>query len=192
LAENGQNLRTAHEGMDCLNGFPCPISHRQCRLSDEVSYPKLTPTKITTKERRAICDLVTSKKYLHFSIRIRIYSAKPKFGIRASAPNQIWHLDQSLLRLKNGTKVFIRAVVDNFSRCVLSWQVTDGYGGKLTKALVEDACQRARASSRHSLRKWTSSKALKSRPERRDGSRTCPLPADSVLHRTVIRAAHFG
>ncbi|MEY4065715.1 MAG: hypothetical protein RIR26_1923 [Pseudomonadota bacterium] len=153
----------------------------QCRLSDEVSRPKLTPTKITTKERRAICDLVTSKEYLHFSITslalfakrrglvfasltiwyrtvrefslrrpgIRIYPSKPKLGIRASAPNQIWHLDQSLLRLKNGTKVFIRAVVDNFSRCVLAWQVTDGYGGKLTKALIEDAYRRAVASKHH-------------------------------------------
>jgi transposase InsO family protein len=155
----------------------------QCRLSDEVSCPKLTPTKITTKERRAICDLVTSKEYLHFSITslalfakrrglvfasltvwyrtvrefslrrpgIRIYPQKPKVGIRAVAPNQIWHLDQSILRLKNGTKVFIRAVVDNFSRCVLAWQVTDSYGGKMTKALIEDACERANASSRHSL-----------------------------------------
>ena len=155
----------------------------QCRLSDEVSCPKLTPTKITTKERRAICDLVTSKEYLHFSItslalfakrrglvfasltvwyrtvrefslrrpRIRIYPQKPKVGIRAAAPNQIWHLDQSILRLKSRTKVFIRAVVDNFSRCVLSWQETDSYGGKLTKALIEGACERANASSRHSL-----------------------------------------
>jgi transposase InsO family protein len=150
----------------------------QCRLSDEVSCPKLTPTKITTKERSMICSLVTSKKYLYFSIPslalfakrrrivfasltvwyrtvrefslrrpgIRIYPQKPKVGIRAAAPNQIWHLDQSLLRLKNGTKVFIRAVVDNFSRCVLAWQVTDGYGGKMTKALIEDACRRATSS----------------------------------------------
>jgi putative transposase len=143
----------------------------------------LTPTKITTKERRMICSLVTSKKYLHFSIPslalfakrrglvfasltlwyrtvrefslrrpgIRVYPDKPKVGIRAAAPNQIWHLDQSLLRLKNGTKVFIRAVVDNFSRCVLSWQVTDGYRSKLTKALIEDACRYATISKYHSV-----------------------------------------
>ena len=155
----------------------------QCRLSDEVSCPKLTPTKITTKERRIIGSLVTSKKYIHFSIPslalfakrrglvfasltvwyrtvrefslrrpgIGVYPDKPKIGIRAAAPNQIWHLDQSLLRLKNGTKVFIRAVVDNFSRCVLSWQVTDGYGGKLTKALIEDACRHATVSKYHSV-----------------------------------------
>lgn len=87
-----------------------------------------------------------------FSLRrpgIRIYPQKPKVGIRAVAPNQIWHVDQSLLRLKNGTKVFIRAVVDNFSRCGLAWQVTDSYGGKLTKALIEDARRRASDSKHH-------------------------------------------
>ena len=60
-------------------------------------------------------------------------------------------MDQSLLRLRNGTKVFIRAIVDNFSRCVLAWQVSDGYGGKLTKALIEDACRLAGASKCHSV-----------------------------------------
>jgi hypothetical protein len=167
--------------------------------------------------------------------------------------------------------------------------VTDGYGGKLTKALIEDACRHATVSKYHSVpnllvdsgtenlnrhvdtlvksglikrtiaqidisfsnsmiqsffrtikhrwlfmlslddiecvqkyvgefiedyntiiphsahhgatplemylgrwRKRTNSNAQKSRPERRDGSRICPLLADSVLRRTGIRAAHFG
>ncbi|NBW82888.1 hypothetical protein EBR21_14150, partial [bacterium] len=33
----------------------------------------------------------------------------------------------------------------------MAWQVSDGYGGKLTKALIEDACRLAGASKCHSV-----------------------------------------
>ena len=40
--------------------------------------------------------------------RIRVYPAKPKVGIRASAPGQIWHLDLTILRLQDGTRAFVQ------------------------------------------------------------------------------------
>jgi transposase InsO family protein len=46
----------------------------------------------------------------------RYYPAKPRVGIRASAPNQIWHLDLSVIKLKDGTRCYIQALIDNFSR----------------------------------------------------------------------------
>ena len=75
----------------------------------------------------------------------RIYPPKPKLGIRASAPGQIWHLDMSIIRLQNGTKVFIQAIIDNYSRYVLSWKVSLDYGGFQTKDLIEEAIAKARS-----------------------------------------------
>jgi transposase InsO family protein len=69
----------------------------------------------------------------------RIYPPKPRIGIRASGPNQIWHLDQTLLRLENGTRVYIQAVIDNFSRHVLAWHASLNCGGLRTKVLLERA-----------------------------------------------------
>ena len=46
--------------------------------------------------------------------RIRLYPAKPKVGVRASRPNQIWHIDTTVLRLVDGNKAYIQAVIDNF------------------------------------------------------------------------------
>jgi hypothetical protein len=66
----------------------------------------------------------------------RIHPSKTKIAIRASMPNQYRHLDQSLLRLKNGTKIYIRAIIDNFSRYVLAWQATDYSGGIRTRDLI--------------------------------------------------------
>jgi len=41
--------------------------------------------------------------------RIRVYPPKPKVGIRASKPNEIWHVDTSLLRLLDGSRVYMHA-----------------------------------------------------------------------------------
>ena len=77
--------------------------------------------------------------------RIRIYPAKPKIGIRASAPGQIWHLDQTVLRLQDGSRAFIQCIIDNFSRYVLAWKVSRDYGGFRTKELIENALAKAKS-----------------------------------------------
>jgi len=77
--------------------------------------------------------------------RIRIYPAKPKVGIRASTPGQIWHLDQTILRLGDGSKAFVQCIIDNYSRYVLAWKVSRDYGGARTKELIEKALEKARS-----------------------------------------------
>jgi transposase InsO family protein len=53
--------------------------------------------------------------------RLRLYPAKPKVGVRASKPNEIWHIDLTVLRLLDGTRAYVHAVIDNFSRRILAW-----------------------------------------------------------------------
>jgi transposase InsO family protein len=81
--------------------------------------------------------------------RIRIYPPKPRIGIRASAPGQIWHLDQTILRLGDGTKAFVQCIIDNYSRYVLAWKVSKDYGGARTKELIEKALAKARSLGLH-------------------------------------------
>ncbi len=74
----------------------------------------------------------------------RIYLCRPKTGIRASSVNQILHLDQSIIKLQDGTRGYIQAMIDNYSRYVLAWRVTSEYGGSFTKELIEQALRRAK------------------------------------------------
>ena len=48
--------------------------------------------------------------------RRRVYPGKPKTGIRATHPNEYWHIDVTVIRLVDDTKAYLRAVIDNFSR----------------------------------------------------------------------------
>jgi len=57
--------------------------------------------------------------------RQRLYPAKPKVGVRATKPNEYWHLDVTIIKLLDGTKVYIHAVIDNFSRMILGYHVAE-------------------------------------------------------------------
>ena len=53
--------------------------------------------------------------------RKRVHPETPKLGIRASSPDEIWHVDTTVVRLLDGSHAYLYAVIDNFSRRILSW-----------------------------------------------------------------------
>ncbi len=57
--------------------------------------------------------------------RARVHPEKPRLGVRAAKPNETWHIDVTILRLLDGTKVYLHAVIDNFSRKVLAWKASE-------------------------------------------------------------------
>jgi putative transposase len=57
--------------------------------------------------------------------RNRVYPAKPKVGIRAKAPGELLHLDVTIIRLLDGTRAYLHAVIDNYSRRILSWRLEE-------------------------------------------------------------------
>ena len=73
--------------------------------------------------------------------RIRLHPAKPKVGIRASKPNEIWHIDTTVIRLLDGTRAYVHAVIDNFSRRILSWRVAERFEPANTVATLLEAGQ---------------------------------------------------
>jgi putative transposase len=43
--------------------------------------------------------------------RRRVYPAKPKVGIRANAPNELWHIDVTIIKLLDGTRAYLHAAL---------------------------------------------------------------------------------
>jgi transposase InsO family protein len=68
--------------------------------------------------------------------RTRHYPARPKVGVRATQPNEWWHIDLTVLRTTSGARVFLHAVIDNFSRKILSWEVAARVAGSTTTQVV--------------------------------------------------------
>jgi len=57
--------------------------------------------------------------------RKRVHPPKPTVGVRASGPNEIWHVDLTVLKLLDGTKAYLHAIIDNYSRKILAWTVAE-------------------------------------------------------------------
>ncbi len=55
--------------------------------------------------------------------RLRVHPAKPKVGLRTTRADEMWHIDTTVIRLLDGTRAYLHAMIDNFSRRILAWRV---------------------------------------------------------------------
>jgi transposase InsO family protein len=70
--------------------------------------------------------------------RNRLHPKGPREGVRASKPDELWHIDTTIVRLLDGTRAYVHAVIDNFSRRILAWHVHDRMeAGSSVRVLVE-------------------------------------------------------
>jgi len=60
--------------------------------------------------------------------RLRGRRKGPLVGIRVSRPEELWHIDKTVIRIVDGTRVCLHAVIDNFSRRILAWRVIEAFG----------------------------------------------------------------
>jgi transposase InsO family protein len=71
--------------------------------------------------------------------RLRVHPAQPKIGLRTTRPDEIWHIDTTVIRLLDGTRAYLHAVIDNFSRRILAWRVADTFAPVNSVAVLLDA-----------------------------------------------------
>jgi transposase InsO family protein len=57
--------------------------------------------------------------------RLRVHPAKPTVGLRTTRADELWHIDTTIIRLLDGTRAYLQAVIDNFSRRILAWRVAE-------------------------------------------------------------------
>jgi transposase InsO family protein len=74
--------------------------------------------------------------------RHRLHPPKPTVGVRAAQPNETWHVDTTVIRLLDGTRAYIHATIDNFSRKILAWTVA-------ARLEPTSTCQVLLAASKH-------------------------------------------
>jgi putative transposase len=75
--------------------------------------------------------------------RLRVHPPKPKVGLRTTGPDEMWHIDTTVIRLLDGTRAYLHAVIDNFSRRILAWRVADTFAPVNSVAVLLEASQSA-------------------------------------------------
>jgi transposase InsO family protein len=58
----------------------------------------------------------------------------------------MWHIDTTVIRLLDGTRAYLHAVIDNFSRRILAWRVADTFAPVNSVAVLLDASRGATSS----------------------------------------------
>jgi putative transposase len=61
------------------------------------------------------------RKFGWLRLRIRVHPAKPKVGLRTTRADEMWHIDITFIRLLDGIRAYLHAVIDDFSRRILAW-----------------------------------------------------------------------
>jgi transposase InsO family protein len=75
--------------------------------------------------------------------RLRVHPTKPKVGLRTTRADEMWHIDTTVIRLLDGTKAYVHAVIDNFSRRILAWWVADTFAPVTSVAVLIEASRGA-------------------------------------------------
>ena len=75
--------------------------------------------------------------------RLRVHPANPKVGLRTTRADEMWHIDTSVIRLLDGTRAYLHAMIDNFSRRILAWRLADAFTPANSVAVLLDASRGA-------------------------------------------------
>ena len=59
----------------------------------------------------------------------------------------MWHIDTTVIRLLDGTRAYLHAVIDNFSRRILAWRVVDTFEPVNSVAVLLEATRGATRST---------------------------------------------
>ena len=71
--------------------------------------------------------------------RQRVHPLKAKVGIRASKADEFWHIDTTVVKLLDGTRTYLHAVIDNFSRKILAWNFSERFAAESTVSILLEA-----------------------------------------------------
>jgi putative transposase len=71
--------------------------------------------------------------------RCRVHPAKPKIGLRTTRANEMWRIDTTVIRLLDGSRAYLHAVIDNFSRRILAWRLAETFMPANSVAVLVEA-----------------------------------------------------
>ena len=95
------------------------------------------------KNDDVICSKQTWYKYAKV-FGVKRWNQLPKYkkeyqeGIRADCVNQIWHIDVTQFKI-HGKTIYLQVIMDNFSRYIINYKITESIGALSTVETIKDA-----------------------------------------------------
>jgi len=136
--------------------------NKKCKVSPPNLCRKVYHNQLTTKEVDTIKEYLAKSRYSHWNItsvfyqmlrdkaafigrttfykyvnRLNLQRIKPEKkkygeGIRTDAPKRVLHMDVTIYRPLDHTRVYLYFLIDNFSRFILNWKASITYSAEIT------------------------------------------------------------
>jgi transposase InsO family protein len=71
--------------------------------------------------------------------RNRVFPAKSKVGLQSTRPDEAWHIDVTIIKLLDGSRLYLHGVIDNFSKKILAWKLAARLEAVNSAAVLCDA-----------------------------------------------------
>jgi transposase InsO family protein len=126
---------------------------RKIALSKKYAHMSVKSLQMYCIRKNLLCCSVDSwYKYINlFNIDRNTLCKKVKkrygLGVRANRPNQLWHVDVTYIKLLGGKTVYLQAIIDNFSRYVVSWRLSESIGADSSIETIRKALKKNSAGS---------------------------------------------
>ena len=120
-------------------------------LLDErfINWSSLSMYYQALRDKKVFMGIGTWYKYANrLGIKKKFFriSRKKVIGIRALRPLQILHMDVTIFKPLDNTKVYIYFIVDNFSRAILNWKASIEYSSSIAMTVLKESI------SKHGIR----------------------------------------
>jgi transposase InsO family protein len=129
--------------------LPVEVNVIRKYLRDErfINWSSLSIYYQALRDKAVGIGLGTWYKYANrLGIKRKFYRIKRNkvMGIRASRPLQIPHMDVTIFKPLDNTKVYIYFIVDNFSRAILNWKTSVQYSSSMAMKVLKEAISKHR------------------------------------------------
>lgn len=135
---------------DCARRHPKQLTEREERVMHSlVVSPKYAHFSIRSlalyaqRQKLLHCAVETWYKYIKkYNWRRpnkKIIKLRYRDGIRANKPNEIWHIDVTQIKSVKGKRFYLQVIIDNFSRCILSWNLLKKINAENTIRTIKSA-----------------------------------------------------
>ncbi len=98
---------------------------------------------LAQREEKLFCCADTWYKYIKLNDWRRSkkveYKKNYKDGLRAVHPNQYWQIDVSQISFDGPKKYYFQAIIDNYSRYIIAWHLTENISAENSIELIRQA-----------------------------------------------------
>ena len=137
----------------CLKKYPHQLSDKEIKVVKECvtdeAYIHWSMASIycqMLRKTKTFMSLATFRKYAKW-INPNLSHRRKRLkkcweGLRANAAKQILHMDVTIFRPSDHSRVYIYLIIDNFSRAILGWKASLQYSSEIALENLEEVCHK--------------------------------------------------